>query len=72
MSEDILTSGDLHTLHRMAAHYRARAGHRGLVGATVCQALARLCDRTIHVIEHYGEQRPEVDYHELERREAKR
>ena len=69
-ADDILTGVDLPTLRRMVAHYRARARYRGLVGATVCHALAKTCERMIDVIERHGAQRPEVDYHELDKLRA--
>lgn len=63
-----LTAADLPTLRRLAAHYRARAPHRGLVGRTACHALAAICDRLIRVIERHGEARPDVDYGRIERK----
>lgn len=69
MSDDVLTTADLPTLRRMAAHFRARAPHRRLHGRIVCHALAAICDQTTRVIAQYGEVRPEVDYGQRGRRE---
>jgi hypothetical protein len=63
-----LTPADLPTLRRLVAHYQARARHRGLIGAIICRALAATCERMIHVIDTHGEQRPEINYHEQDRR----
>ncbi len=60
---DVLGAADLPTLRRVAAHYRARAAHRGIAGRIVCHILAATCDRIIRSIVQHGEMRPEVDYH---------
>jgi hypothetical protein len=48
--DSVLTTDDLPALRRMAAHYGARAAHRGLLGRVVCHALAATCARVARTI----------------------
>lgn len=58
----VLTADDLPTLRRLVAHFTERARHRRFVRHIACLTVAKVCARTIDVIERHGAAHPAINY----------